>query len=70
MLILHSCTQKACRFFGFVVMVILNPLDAMVAIWHHITVSFKVLAQKGFIGTWIFWMNCISERFTVAKSVF
>jgi hypothetical protein len=28
------------------------------------------LAQKGFIGIWIFWMKCISERFTGTKSVF
>ena len=26
----------------------------MVAIWHHITISFKVLAHTGFIGTLIF----------------
>jgi hypothetical protein len=28
------------------------------------------LAQKGFIGTCIFWVKCISERVTGAKSVF
>ena len=49
---------------------LLNPLSAMVAIWHHIMVQFKILAQKGFIGTWIFWIKCISERLTGAKSVF
>ena len=38
----------------------------MVAIWHHIIVSFKVLAQKGFIGTLIYLIKGISERFTVA----
>ena len=42
----------------------------MVAIWHHIIVSFKVLAQKVFIGSWISWLKCISERLTVAKSIF
>ena len=32
----------------------INPLNAMVAMWHHIIVSFiNVLAQKGFIGIWI-----------------
>jgi hypothetical protein len=41
----------------------------MVAIWHHIVVSFKGLAQKGFIGTLIFWMKYIGERLTVTKSV-
>jgi hypothetical protein len=30
----------------------------------------KFLAQKGLIGTWIFWMKCISERLTEAKSFF
>jgi hypothetical protein len=32
--------------------------------WHDIVVSFKVFAQKGFIGTWIFWVKGISERIT------
>jgi hypothetical protein len=37
---------------------------------HQIRVSFQVFAQKGFIGTWIFWLKCISEMFTVSNSVF
>ena len=47
-----------------------NPLSAMVAIWHYIIVSFQVLAQKGFIRTWIFWVICICEMFTLAMRVF
>jgi hypothetical protein len=39
----------------------------MDAIWHHIIVSFKVLAQKGFVGTAI---SCISLRLTGVKCVF
>jgi hypothetical protein len=42
----------------------------MVTIWHQRTVSFKVLAQKGFIGTWICWVKCYSERVTMANTVF
>ena len=32
-----------------------NSISAMVTLWHHIIVSSKVLAQKGFIGTWLSW---------------
>jgi hypothetical protein len=30
---------------------LINPFTSMVVIWHHIIVSLKVLALKGFIGT-------------------
>jgi hypothetical protein len=40
-------------------------VPGMLAIWHHLIVSFKVLAQKVFIGTWVSWVKCISERLTV-----
>jgi hypothetical protein len=36
-----------------------NPLSAMVAIWHHIIVSLQVLAQKGFIEMLIYLRKCI-----------
>ena len=44
-----------------------NPLSTMVAILHDIIVSFKALAQKVFIGTWISWVKCIRERLAGAK---
>ena len=47
-----------------------DPLSAMVAIWHDVIVSFNVLAQKEFIGTWISWVICIREKLTGVKSVF
>jgi hypothetical protein len=39
-----------------------NPLSAMVGIWHHLIVSFKVWAQKGFIGTWMSWLKCSTAK--------
>jgi hypothetical protein len=48
---------------------VFNPLSAMVIIWHHIIVSVKVLAQKGFIWTCIFSVKCSSEMFIMAKGV-
>ena len=48
----------------------INPLSAMVAIWHRIIVRFKVLAHKRFIGSGIFWMKCVTGRLAGAKSVY
>jgi hypothetical protein len=48
----------------------INPLIAMVDTWHNIIVIVKVLAQKGFIGTWIAYMKCISERLPDVKCIF
>ena len=48
----------------------INPLSAMVDTWHNIIVILKVLAQKGFIGTWISYMKCISERLTYVRFPF
>ena len=48
----------------------INPLSAIVAIWHHTIVSFDFLAQQGFIGTWTFWLKCINEGLTKAKRIF
>jgi hypothetical protein len=47
----------------------INPLSAMVAIWHHIIVSFKSLAQKGLLEFGYFGCNAslISERFNCGK---
>ena len=42
----------------------INPLCAMVIIWHRIILNFEVLAQKRFIGTWISWVKCTSEKLT------
>ena len=47
-----------------------NPISAMVTIWHHIIISFKVLLQKGFIVAWISWMKCIGEGLTEGKGIF
>ena len=47
-----------------------NTLSVIVTIWHHIIVSLKVMAQKGFIGTLISWGKCINEKLTGEKSVF
>jgi hypothetical protein len=47
-----------------------NPHSAVVALWHHIIVSFMVLTLKDFIGTWISWKKCSSERLNGVKSVF
>ena len=47
----------------------INPVSAMVAIWHHFIVV-KALAQTWFIGIRIFWVKCISERLTGVKSVY
>ena len=41
----------------------------MVTTWHHIIVSFKVVAQKEFIGTLLSWVKCIGERLTGEKRV-
>ena len=35
------------------VWVMLDPLSAMVTIWHHIIDSFELLAQRGFFEIWI-----------------
>ena len=40
---------------------VVNPLSPMLVIQHHMIVSFKVLAQKGFIGNWISWVKCFSK---------
>jgi hypothetical protein len=52
----------------------INPLSAMVTIWHHIKVIFKVLAQKGFIGTLISWYSCVQSwhvyRYMFCKCIY
>ena len=45
-------------------------LSAMIALWHDNKVSFKMLAQKGFIETWIFWVKYSNEWLTGMESVF
>ena len=49
---------------------VFNPLSVMVAIQHHIIVSFKSFSTERVIGIWIPELKCISERLTWAKSVF
>jgi hypothetical protein len=61
----YNTVSTLCPNISYIIVVGFNPLSAMVTIWHQITVSFEVLAQTGFIATWIFWVKSISERLTV-----